>query len=58
MKVWICETWETDGYDTYGECITLWHNKEDAVKHGQEVADACTSQYIDGRFKVREAVVQ
>lgn len=58
MKVWVCETWETDGYDTFGEWVTLWHNEEDATKHGQEVADSCTAQYIEGRFRVWEASVQ
>lgn len=58
MKVWVCETWETDGYDHFGEHITLWHKKEDAVAHGQAVADECTTQYVAGRFTVREATVQ
>lgn len=58
MKVWVCETWETEGYDTFGEHITLWYKKEDAVAHGQSVADECTNQYVTGRFRVWEAVVQ
>lgn len=28
MKVWVCETWETDGYDRFGEHITLWYKKK------------------------------
>lgn len=58
MKVWVCETWETDGYDDFGEYITLWHKKEDAMAHGQSVADECTNQYVTGRFRVWEAAVQ
>ena len=58
MKVWVCKTWETDGYDDFGEHITLWHKKEDAVAHGQAVADEDTIQYVTGRFQVWEAAVR
>lgn len=57
MKVWVCETWETDGYDHFGEHITLWHKKEDAEAHGKAVADESTAQYVTGKFQVCEAVV-
>lgn len=58
MKVWVCETWETDGYDHFGEHITLWYKEEDAVAQGKAVADECTTQYVEGRFQVWEADVQ
>lgn len=58
MKVWVCETWETDGWDVVSEHITLWRNKEDAVKYGQDFIDSCTDPYTNGHFRVREEVVQ
>ena len=58
MKVWVCETWEVEEYDTFGERITIWRNKEDAVRHGQREADVRTTKYAKGRFRVWEAVVQ
>lgn len=58
MKVWVCETWESDGWDRFGEHLTLWYKQEDAMKHGQAVADECTTQYVKGGFKVWEAIVQ
>lgn len=58
MKVWVCKTWETDGYDHFGEHITLWRNKEDAEARGKAVADEGTTQYVTGRFQVWEAAIR
>lgn len=58
MKVWICETWETDGWDVFGEGITLWRNKGDAVQYGQDFVDSCADPYSNGRFQVWEEPVQ
>lgn len=61
MKVWLCETYETDGYDSWGEHVTVWHRKEDAEQHGAAVAkDISAADYAGyvGRFNVWEAEVQ
>lgn len=58
MKVWLCETYETDGYDHWGEHVTVWHRKEDAEQHGAAVVEEVGSGFITGRFNVWEAEVQ
>lgn len=58
MKVWLCETYETDGYDHWGEHVTVWRRKEDAVQHGAAVAEEASAAYIKGRFSVWEVEVQ
>lgn len=58
MKVWLCETYETDGYDHWGERVTVWRRKEDAEQHGAAVAEEASAEYVKGRFSVWEAEVQ
>ena len=58
MKVWICETRETDGYDYFGEDVTLWYKQDDALKHAQTIVDECTDPHTQVRFTVREVRVQ
>ena len=59
MKVWVCETWETEGYDYFGEHITLWYKREDAVAHGQAViAEGTDDPHVTSNFRVWGVVVQ
>lgn len=58
MKVWLCQTYETDGYQYWGEHVTVWRCKEDAERHGAAVAKETTEGYVQGWFNVWEAEVQ
>ena len=59
MRVWVCVTWETDGYDYFGEDVTLWFKEEDAIKHGNShVEYLVTSDYTHGSFTVYEREIK
>ena len=58
MKVWVCETWETDGYDRFSEHITLWYKREDAIAHGRAVIAEDADRHITSNFRVWGVVVQ
>lgn len=59
MKVWVCETWGSVGYDYFGNDVTLWFKEEDAVKHGNNHVEYLgTSDYIQGRFTVYEREIK
>lgn len=58
MKVWVCETWKSDDFYEFGECITLWHKEEDAMAHGRAVADEYTDESTTGRFRVWEDIIR
>ena len=58
MKVWVCETWETDGYETWGESISIWHSEETAREYGQSVVGSATGAYWHKNYQVWEELVQ